>query len=39
MHHRNIAYLIADSSRARIVLWSRDAGAYRTAVQLSLIHI
>ena len=34
MHHRNIAYLIADSSRARIVLWSRDAGSYRTAVQI-----
>jgi hypothetical protein len=30
MHHRNIAYLIADSVGGRIVVWDRSADAYRT---------
>lgn len=30
MHHRNIAYLIADGAGGRIVVWDRDAGAYHT---------
>ena len=30
MHHRNIAYLIADSASGRIVVWDRDMGAYHT---------
>ena len=35
MHHRNIAYLIADSAGGRIVVWDRDMGAYHT---LQTIH-
>jgi hypothetical protein len=34
MHHRNIAYLIADSVHARFVVWDRDAGDYRTVVKV-----
>lgn len=35
MHHRNIAYLIADSAGARIVVWDRSMDAYHT---LQTIH-
>ncbi len=30
MHHRNIAYLIADTAGGRIVEWDRDVGGYKT---------
>ena len=34
MHHRNIAYLIADSAHGRILLWDRDAEGYKTAAEI-----
>jgi protein required for attachment to host cells len=35
MHHRNIAYLIADGAHGRILVWDRDGENYRTCVEIA----
>jgi protein required for attachment to host cells len=35
VHHRNIAYLIADGAHGRLVMWDREENDYRTYMEVA----